>query len=48
MSKKKDHGKITIKGISTYLGRFQTPSAAIKARNKYILENNLQNEYPIQ
>jgi len=39
---------IVVKGKRTILGCFTTPVDAVKIRNKYIVENNLQNDYIVQ
>lgn len=39
---------ITIHGKETILGSYKTPQLAVKARNAFILKNNLTNEYPVQ
>jgi hypothetical protein len=45
---KKWHSQITIKNNQLYLGSYKTTKKAVIARNNYIIENNLQNDYKIQ
>jgi len=49
--KKKDkrwHARICIKGKRIYIGSFKNIEDAVKARNYYIITNNLQNDYKVQ
>ncbi len=39
---------ITIKGKTTHLGYYATPEEAVTARNAYITDHNLQDEYKLQ